>query len=201
MEIQGSGILFVVSSPSGCGKTTIVNNLIKLDSNIVRSISTTTRKKRRGEVEAKDYFFVEKEEFEKRKNQMLEFATVFDNYYGTSKPSIEALLNQNKDVICVIDFQGLYLIKKKIKTTSIFILPPSMKSLRQRLNWRKKDTNLIIEKRLKKAKIEIEQCFNYDYIIINDDLEKSVKQLYTIIKSERLKTRNLPNLDLLVKNI
>ena len=188
MNLKTKGILFVISSPSGGGKTTIVNNIIKKHNSITKSVSTTTRKKRIGEKNGCDYFFVSKEDFLKQKDNMLEYAKVFENYYGTSKIEVERSISQNIDVICTIDVQGAKIISEKIKNIKIFILPPSIDELAIRLLKRGKDSEEQIKKRLDMAKKEISESYKYDYIVINSSIQKTINQITNIIKSERLKT-------------
>jgi guanylate kinase len=190
-NFRSRGFIFVISSPSGCGKTTLAKMLLKSDSNLKQSISVTTRPKREGEVNGKDYFFIDEEKYHQMvgSDLLLEHAKVFKNFYGTPKEYVEDLLKQGKDVVCVIDWQGgLNLLKNAGRdTVSVFILPPSLKSLESRLNERGTDSGEVINHRLAEAKHEISKCQHYDYIVINDKLDACADQLAEILHSERLK--------------
>ncbi|MBV0899929.1 MAG: guanylate kinase [Wolbachia endosymbiont of Fragariocoptes setiger] len=191
MTIKNEGILLVLSSPSGAGKTTISEKLLKCSTDLVRSISVTTRKPRFHEVDKIDYFFVTQEEFNElcQKDQMLEYAEVFGNWYGIPRNFIEKNIQNGISVLLTIDWQGaLHLFKiMKEKIVSIFILPPSMQELRSRLNNRNSDSSSVIESRLAEAKKEISKYEQYDYIIVNNDVNRSVEDIDCILKAERLK--------------
>jgi len=182
------GELFVISAPAGGGKTTIVNMLLKEIPNLERVITCTTRKPRKGEKDKVDYFFLTKEEFENRikEGRFLEYAKVHDNYYGTPKDEVEKLLNQGKDLILVIDVQGMKQIKEKMDIVSIFILPPSIDELINRMKKRG-ESEEEIKKRLETAKKEIPQWIFYDYVVINDILEEAKENIKNIILSRRLR--------------
>jgi len=189
MEIYKGGTIFVLSAPSGTGKTTICERLIKSFPNLKMSISHTTRKPRIGERDGVDYFFVEKEVFEKmiKNNEFVEWAEVYGNFYGTSKKLINELLQSGNDILLDIDIQGAKNIKKTYPdSVLIFILPPSFEELERRLKERKEDIDTI-KKRLSKAKEEISQYKYYDYLVINDDLDKAVNEILCIINAEKLK--------------
>lgn len=187
------GAILIISGPSGCGKSTLLKEVYKNISDYYFSISTTTREPRIGEVNGVDYFFVSKEEFEEdiKKGNFLEYAKVHDNYYGTSlKPIIKAL-NEGKLVIFDIDVQGHHLVRKKMNdsVTSVFITTPSLKVLEERLNNRNSDSLEIIEKRVKNAKKEIEFFNEYDYFIVNDNLESASNELVSIANIARAKAK------------
>lgn len=187
------GAVLIISGPSGCGKSTLLKEVYKNISTYYFSISTTTREPRVGEVDGIDYFFVSKEDFEIdiKNGNFLEYAKVHDNYYGTSlKPIIQAL-NEGKLVIFDIDVQGHHIVRKKMNhcVTSVFITTPSLKVLEQRLNDRNSDSLDIIEKRLKNAKKEIEFFQEYDYFIINDNLEVASQELVCIANIARNKAK------------
>ena len=190
--IRNRGLMLVLSSPSGAGKTTISREILKKD-DIIMSISYTTRKIRKNEKEGKDYFFTSKERFKKlvNKNFFLEYAEVFDNFYGTPANYVEKLLSKGKDILFDIDWQGTQQFKKSKKDdlVTIFILPPSKKELQKRLVKRDLDQNSEINKRMFKASSEISHYNEYEYIILNENLEKSVKDVISILKSERLKRK------------
>ncbi|MDN5105800.1 guanylate kinase [Aliarcobacter butzleri] len=187
------GAILIISGPSGCGKSTLLKEVYKNISDYYFSISTTTREPRVGEVNGVDYFFVSKEEFEEdiKKGNFLEYAKVHDNYYGTSlKPIIKAL-NEGKLVIFDIDVQGHHLVRKKMNdsVTSVFITTPSLKVLEERLNNRNSDSLEVIEKRVKNAKKEIEFFNEYDYFIVNDNLESASNELVSIANIARAKAK------------
>jgi len=182
------GELFIISAPAGGGKTTIVNMLLKEIPNLERVITCTTRKPREGEKDKVDYFFLSKEEFEEgiKNGKFLEYAKVHDNYYGTPKEEVEKLLNEGKDLILVIDVQGMKQIKEKMSIVSIFILPPSLDELINRMKKRG-ETEEEIRKRLETAKKEIPNWKYYDFIVVNDILEKAKNEIKSIIISRRLR--------------
>jgi guanylate kinase len=185
--------LFVISAPSGSGKTTLTRMLTKEFSNIIESISYTTKQKRENEKEGLDYFYITNEEFEKKikDNEFLEYAKVFDNYYGTSKKVINKDLENNKHVVLVIDTVGAKkLIDKKTCATFIFIAPPSLEELKKRILKRNEDNIEDIEKRLSWAKEELKEIKNYDYLIINDDINISYEILKSIFIAEDNKIKN-----------
>lgn len=187
------GAILIISGPSGCGKSTLLKEVYKNISDYYFSISTTTREPRVGEVNGVDYFFVSKEEFEEdiKNGNFLEYAKVHDNYYGTSlKPIINAL-NEGKLVIFDIDVQGHHLVRKKMNdsVTSVFITTPSLKVLEERLNNRNSDSLEVIEKRVKNAKKEIEFFDEYDYFIVNDNLESASNELVSIANIARVKAK------------
>jgi guanylate kinase len=190
---EKKGAILIISGPSGCGKSTLLKEVYKDISDYYFSISTTTRAPRVGEVNGVDYFFVTKEEFEKDidNDDFLEYAKVHDNYYGTSLKPINKALEENKLVIFDIDVQGHEIVRNKLDSivTSVFITTPSLKVLEDRLNSRNTDSNDIIEKRIKNAKGEVEFFQDYDYLIVNDDLETAAKQLVCIANITRIKTK------------
>ena len=179
----------MISAPSGAGKTTLVDKLLKLCPNVVRSVSMTTRLIRKGEIAGQDYIYVSKEKFQSiiKANGFLEYAKVFDNYYGSPKKFIATQLKQQKDVILTIDVQGAMNIKKIMgdKPVFIFILPPKFADLKKRLLKRKTDSAKEIAYRLKAAKQEIKCVKDYDYLIINDDIKIAYQQLLAIFISTK----------------
>ncbi len=193
MVKENKGAILIISGPSGCGKSTLLKEVYKEINNYYFSISTTTRAPRVGEVNGVDYFFVTKEEFEKdiENDSFLEYAKVHDNYYGTSIKPINKALEEGKLVIFDIDVQGHEIVRNKLDSvvTSVFITTPSLKVLEERLNNRNTDNIEIIEKRLKNAKIEIKSFQDYDYLIINDNLEVAAKELVSIANITRIKTK------------
>ena len=187
------GAILILSGPSGCGKSTLLKEVYKDIDDYYFSISTTTRAPRVGETNGVDYFFVTKEEFEVdiENGDFLEYAKVHDNYYGTSLKPINSALNEGKLVIFDIDVQGHEIVRSKLDdiVTSVFITTPSLEVLETRLNSRNTDSLDIIEKRIKNAKGEVEYFQNYDYLIINDDLEIAAKQLVCIANTTRIKSK------------
>lgn len=185
------GTLFIISGPSGVGKTSLVKKITDTVANIVLSISYTTRPKRPKEQNGINYFFVSKEFFLTMQNnqEFLEHAEIFDHYYGTSKQFVINMLEQGKDVILEIDYQGAAQIKASfVQSTclSIFILPPTLQSLTNRLTFRKQDEPIVIQKRLNNAKTEIAHYTKYNYLIINEDFDKTIQDLSIIIYAQRL---------------
>ena len=187
------GAILILSGPSGCGKSTLLKEVYKDIDDYYFSISTTTRAPRVGETNGVDYFFVTKEEFEVdiENGDFLEYAKVHDNYYGTSLKPINSALNEGKLVIFDIDVQGHEIVRSKLDSivTSVFITTPSLEVLETRLNSRNTDSLEIIEKRIKNAKGEVEYFQNYDYLIINDELEVAAKQLVCIANITRIKSK------------
>ena len=197
MEIKSKNFCIVLSSPSGAGKTSLSKKLINLDKNISLSISCTTRPKRKGEINKKDYIFTNDEEFKKKikNHSFLEHALVFGYNYGTLKESVEKLFNKKKDVLFDIDWQGFQQLKQSgLNVVGIFILPPNKKELKNRLKNRDRDTSDEMKKRMSLAKDEISHFPEYDYVVINKDIDQCASQILNIIKSERLKKSNQLNL-------
>jgi guanylate kinase len=189
--IARRGLLLVLSSPSGAGKTTISRTLLERDPNLVMSVSATTRPPRPGEVEGRDYHFVDHAAFEGmlKRNELLEHALVFGNYYGTPRGPVEAALAAGKDTLFDIDWQGTQQIRQDARAdlVSIFILPPSLAELERRLRSRGQDSVEVVRKRMAKAGDEMSHWPEYDYIVINEDLETSIASVQAIIAAERLK--------------
>lgn len=184
-----SGIPIIIAAPSGAGKTTLVNALLKTLPNLTFSISYTTRAKRPSEKEGVDYHFISKEQFEKliATDAFLEYANVFGNFYGTHKAEVEKLLQAGKDVLFEIDWQGAKQIRHKLlQSVSVFILPPSYETLMQRLINRSQDNEAVITKRMQQAKNEIAHYEDFDYVIVNDNLDDALADLMAIIRSQRL---------------
>ena len=182
------GNIFVISAASGTGKTTLIARLLQHHSDIRASVSHTTRAPRRGEENGKHYHFVSVPEFERmiEEGQFVEYAKVYGNYYGTSTQSLESLTRQGVDVILEIDTQGAEQIRRQLpQAYSIFIAPPSLATLEQRLNQRAADAPQVIAVRLAEARNEIEQARLFDYLVVNDDLTAAEAALLHIIKSQR----------------
>ena len=184
-----SGQLYVVSAPSGAGKTSLVKALVDGNHDLEVSVSHTTRAKRPGEINGINYHFVSIAEFNdlKERGGFFEWAQVFDNFYGTSKQGVLEQLNQGMDVILEIDWQGAAQVKQQMpNAVAIFILPPSTAALRQRLTGRGQDDENIIERRMQSARDEISHYGDADYVVLNDQFETALNELQTIIKSQRL---------------
>ena len=183
------GFNIVLSSPSGAGKTTITKKLSQKYPNIKISISHTTRKPRSNEIDGVDYHFVSHEEFEKliKKNSFFEHAKIFDNYYGTSKNSVNKLHQENYDVVFDIDWQGTKQLSKfkKLNLIKIFILPPDKDELKKRLINRNQDNDKIVKKRLKQYENDVQHWSDYDYVVINNDLESCFSQIEKIITNHK----------------
>jgi guanylate kinase len=188
---QRKGLMLVLSSPSGAGKTSICKKILETEKNLVMSISYTTRPKRKSEEDGKDYFFVKKKKFDElqEKNFFVESALVFDHFYGTPKNFIENNIRKGKDILFDIDWQGAQKLVdySKNDVVSIFVLPPSNKILLERLKKRNEDSDEIVKKRMSKAKSEISHWIEYDYIIINHDISKSADEVKSILSAERKK--------------
>ena len=190
-DISRLGVLVVISSPSGTGKTTICKKLISNDNNLHLSISVTTRKKRDTEIEGVDYFFKTKQDFIslKKEDEFIETAVVFDNFYGTLKKEVINKLKNGIDVIIDIDWQGTRQINSFMdgNVVKIFLLPPSLKELSNRLSTRASDSLKEIDFRMSKAVKEIEHFNEYDYVLINNDVEKTFSKINQILDVERLR--------------
>ena len=185
------GELFVVTGPSGVGKATVLGRLMNNISNVYVSISATTRKPREGEIHGKHYFFMDRGEFEKliADDRFLEYAEYVGNYYGTPADSVEQMLANGKDVILEIEAQGALKVKeKRPDCTMIFIIPPCFSDLEFRLRSRGTESDEVIAKRLEKAKKEYEYIDQYDYIVVNDDIDKAADEIRCIILASRYKT-------------
>ncbi len=189
-EIARRGLMLVLSSPSGAGKSTLSRRLLESDTKIAMSVSATTRPKRAGEIEGDDYFFVTAKQFEDmvRDGAFLEHATVFGNRYGTPKAAVEKMLAQGRDVLFDIDWQGAQQLAQKAKDdlVRVFILPPSRAELERRLSERAQDSPAVVATRMAEAGNEISRWSEYDYVIINDDVQKAQAQLEAIVAAERL---------------
>ena len=186
--IDPLGTLYVISAPSGAGKTSLVKALLEKTENIGVSVSHTTRKMREGEQNGVDYHFTEKAAFEKmvEASAFIESAQVFDNYYGTATANIEAKLKQGEDVILEIDWQGAEQVRKQLPySVNIFILPPSQAALEDRLRGRGQDSDEIIARRMRDAKSETSHYPEYDYLVVNDDFEDALAELKSIVVARR----------------
>jgi guanylate kinase len=191
--------VFIISAPSGSGKSTLVSRIRRIVPNLEFSISYTTRPPRGVELDGREYFFVSRKKFEEMigKGEFLEHADVFGNYYGTSRTFLDKAEQQGKDLLLDIDVQGAAQIKNKLpEAISIFVLPPNRNALEQRLRSRGQDSQEVIQKRLDAATREIENYDKYDYILVNDHLDDSVKALEAVLLSERRKRAGNPDVNL-----
>jgi guanylate kinase len=189
--VDRRGLMFVLSSPSGAGKTTLSRLLIERMGGLKMSVSATTRSMRPGEVDGRDYFFVDKAKFEEmaKQGELLEWATVFDNRYGTPRRPVEEALAAGQDVLFDIDWQGTQQLREKARAdvVSVFILPPSAADLEKRLHSRAQDSDEIIRGRMSRASHEMSHWAEYDYIVINYDVDEAFAEVQSILKAERLK--------------
>jgi guanylate kinase len=189
--VERRGLMFVLSSPSGAGKTTLSRMLVAETPALQMSVSATTRPKRPGEVEGKDYYFVDQARFDAMiaNGELLEFATVFENRYGTPRAPVEAALSSGKDVLFDIDWQGTQQLRSRSPNdvVSVFILPPSVAALDQRLHTRAQDSDEVIRGRMKKAGDEMSHFDAYDYIIVNDNIGIAFEAVKSILRAEQLK--------------
>ncbi len=185
------GLMLILSSPSGAGKSTIARHLLRDDDNLSLSVSVTTRERRPSEVDGKDYDFVSQEQFAylREKNQLLEWAEVHGNFYGSPLGPVQAALEDGRDMLFDIDWQGALQMfdAARADIVSIFILPPSMEELQARLERRAEDSAETIQKRLANARTEIAHWNEYDYVIVNDDLNRAFDQVKSILNAERLR--------------
>jgi guanylate kinase len=189
--VERRGLMFVLSSPSGAGKTTLSRMLVAETPALQMSISATTRPKRPGEVEGKDYYFVAQDRFEEMiaRGELLEWASVFENRYGTPRAPVEAALSAGHDVLFDIDWQGTQQLRSRSPSdvVSVFILPPSAQALEQRLHTRAQDSDEVIRGRMKKAGDEMSHFDAYDYIIVNDNIGMAFEAVKSILRAEQLK--------------
>jgi len=203
--MERRGIMIVLSSPSGAGKTTLTRRLLADNPDMAMSVSATTRAPRPGEVDGKDYFFIDKDRFAEMRDadQFLEYARVFDNYYGTPSDPVFEALDNGHDVLFDIDWQGAQQLTQAASDdlVKIFILPPSLRELEKRLRSRAQDSDDIIAKRMSKSESEISHWAEYDYVIVNADVDSAGRELQTIIKAERLKRRRQPWISGFVKDL
>jgi guanylate kinase len=197
--------MLVLSSPSGAGKTTISRRLLGDDKDITLSISHTTRPKRKGEADGKDYHFVDKETFAQMRDEgaFLEWAVVFDNYYGTTRAPVEQALREGRDVLFDVDWQGAEALRKAATgdVVSVFILPPSAEALENRLKTRAEDSKDVVLRRMRGASNEIQHWHEYDYAVVNYDIESSVAAVRAILAAERLRRSRLTGLKSFVQTL
>ena len=204
-KTRNKGLMLVLSSPSGAGKTSICKSLLKLDKNIKLSISVTTRPKRSEEKNGEDYLFVDNKKFSRmlKKNYFLEQASVFGHNYGTPKKMVEDKLFKGEDLLFDIDWQGAQQLRSKMRedVVSVFILPPNKKELEKRLKERGQDSPEVVLERMSSASKEITHWAEYDYVLVNTKLDESVLKVYNILKAERLKRIRQIGLAEFVRNI
>jgi guanylate kinase len=204
-HIPRRGLLLVMSSPSGAGKTTLSRKLLATDQNITMSVSVTTRSPRPGEVEGKDYYFITKDRFAQMRDrkELLEWAEVFGNFYGTPRKPVEEALAKGRDVLFDIDWQGTQQLAQAMEDdlVRLFILPPSAEELQNRLINRAQDTSSVVAKRMAEASREISHWPEYDYVIINDNIEESHRQVLAVLSAERLRRRRRVGLTDFVRNL
>jgi guanylate kinase len=190
-DLARRGLMFILSSPSGTGKTTIARRLLKEVGGIGMSVSVTTRPQRPGEVEGKDYFFVDQPTFDRmaEEGEFLEWATVFGNSYGTPKAHIKAGLKEGRDFLFDIDWQGTQQLyqRMEVDVVRVFLLPPSIAELEHRLRSRGTDSEDVIQSRMQRARDEISHWDGYDYVVINNDIEECFTKVHTILQAERMK--------------
>ena len=205
LKVARRGLMFILSSPSGAGKTTLADRLLSKDGELALSISATTRQRRPGEVHGQDYYFVSEEEFFQMRdnNEFLEWANVFGNYYGTPRGLVEETLKQGKDVLFDIDWQGAQQLDEAAgeDVVKVFVLPPSRTELEKRLRRRAQDPEEVVQKRMAKADAEISHWAEYDYVIVNYEVDESEELLRSILFAERLKRRRQIGLANIVKEM
>lgn len=191
VKIARRGLMLVISSPSGAGKSTIARTLMDRDQQISLSVSVTTRPRRQSEIEGVHYHFVSQREFERLRDSdsLLEWAQVHGNYYGTPREAVETAMGEGRDMLFDIDWQGAQQLQDKMAAdvVSIFILPPTMAELQSRLHRRAEDTEEVIQTRLNNSRAEIQHWREYDYVIVNDDLNSAFDAVQSIVKAERLR--------------
>jgi guanylate kinase len=203
--VERRGLMFVLSSPSGAGKTTLSRLLIERMPGLRMSVSVTTREKRPSEVDGRDYLFVDKARFEEmvKRNELLEWATVFYNRYGTPRAPVEAALSAGQDVLFDIDWQGTQQLREKARAdvVSVFILPPSAADLERRLQSRAQDSTDVIRGRMSRASHEMSHWAEYDYIVVNRDIDAAFAEVQSILKAERLKRERRVGLTTFVREL
>mgnify|MGYP005839399985 CR=1 FL=1 len=199
------GLILIISGPSGCGKDTVSDMLSEKEPYIERTVTTTSREKRKGEVEGRDYNYIDRETFEEKitEGYFLEYNEFVGNYYGVPRGPVEEKLAKGRDVIFVIDWNGARKLKAAMPedVVSIFLLPPSLQDLRERLENRGREEADVIEKRINQGKIDITHYDEYDYVVLNDDLESVMRRFQRILRAERLRRYRQPWLGEFVKDL
>jgi guanylate kinase len=203
--VERRGLMFVLSSPSGAGKTTLARELMSKTAGLQMSVSVTTRPKRPGEVEGRDYFFIDKPRFDAmvKNNELLEHAPVFDHFYGTPRAPVEAALSAGRDVLFDIDWQGTQQLREKAEqdVVSVFILPPSAADLEKRLHTRAQDSDAVIRGRMSRASHEMSHWAEYDFIVINRAVDEAFAEVQAILKAERLRRNRRIGLTAFVRDL
>ena len=204
-RVARRGLMLVLSSPSGAGKTTLSRRLLEVDPSVALSISVTTRTKRFGEIDGRDYHFIDKPRFNQmvKNGDLLEWAEVFGNLYGTPRNPVETALTAGRDILFDIDWQGTQQLREKVRgdMASIFVLPPSITELERRLRQRAQDDEPVIKTRMAKAADELSHWAEYDYVVINDEIERAFADVQTILAAERLKRERQPALSGYVRGL
>ena len=204
-RIERRGLLMVLSSPSGAGKTTLARRLVEADAEIAMSVSVTTRPPRPGETDGRDYHFIDDKRFVRMREggELLEWARVFDNFYGTPCAPVEAAIKGGRDILFDIDWQGAQQLSEKMKhdVVRVFILPPSVTALERRLQTRAQDSVEVVRRRMEAASAEISHWPEYDYVIVNADIDGSLAGLKAILTAERLKRERLDGLGAFVREM
>jgi guanylate kinase len=204
-KVARRGLMLVLSSPSGAGKTTLSRKLLDADKNVMLSVSVTTRRMRPGEKDGRDYHFIDRHKFDAlvEKNELLEWAEVFDNYYGTPKKPVMDALAAGSDVLFDIDWQGTQQLGDKAPgdLVTVFVLPPSVPELKRRLDARAQDDYETIHRRMAKAADEMSHWFEYDYVVINRDIDQAFADVSAILAAERLKRERQPGLSDFVRGL
>ncbi len=199
------GLMLVLSSPSGAGKTSLSRRLLETEPNLALSVSYTTRAKRKGEVEGRDYHFVDQDNFTRmrERDEFLEWAVVFDNYYGTTRSPVEEALGQGRDILFDVDWQGADKLRESAggDVVTVFILPPSADALAGRLNERAQDSAEVVQRRMRGASNEIQHWNEYDYVVVNDDFDSTVKALRAILTAEQVRRTRITGLKDFVQSL